>query len=57
MCRIDGQCDAAAWTAGTQRRALCQPRRVGGGEVQEGGDICVLVVDSCFCIKEINTML
>ena len=31
---------------------------VGGGrEVQEGGDICIPMVDSCGCIAETNTLL
>ena len=36
---------------GTQTGALCQPRGVGGkgdgSEVQEGGDICIPMADSC----------
>ena len=32
--------------------------RMGSGrEVQEGGDICILMADSHFCMAEINTML
>ena len=38
-------------TQGAQARALCQPRGVGwvgdGREVQEEGDICIPVADSC----------
>ena len=31
---------------------------VGGGrEVQEGGDICILIADSCGCMAETNTIL
>ena len=31
---------------------------VGGGrEVQEGGDICIPVADSCGCMAETNTIL
>ena len=31
---------------------------VGGGrEVQEGGDICITMVDSCRCTAEANTTL
>ena len=29
----------------------------GRGEVQEGGDTCVLVADSRFCMEEANTIL
>ena len=27
----------------------------GGGEAQDGEDICILLADSCCCMKEINT--
>ena len=31
---------------------------VGGGrEVQEGGDICIPMTDSCLCVVETNTIL
>ena len=46
---------------GTQTGALYQPRGVGGEgdgrEVQEGGDICIPVADSCWCMAETNTIL
>ena len=28
-----------------------------GREVQEGGDICILMADSCYCMVETNTTL
>ena len=28
-----------------------------GKEVQEGGDICISVADSCWCMEETNTLL
>ena len=32
--------------------------RMGSGrEVQEGGDICILMADSHYCMAEINTTL
>ena len=32
--------------------------RVGGGkEVQEGGEKCILMADSCWCMPETNTIL
>ena len=36
-------------TQGVQTRVLGQPRGVagGGGEVQEGGDLCISMADSC----------
>ena len=43
---------------GAQARARCQPRGVGGvgdwREVQEEGDICIPVTDSCCCMAEAN---
>ena len=48
-------------TQGAQTGALWQP---GGGdgvggerEVQEGGDICIPMTDSCWCMAETNTIL
>ena len=29
----------------------------GGREVQEGGEICIPMADSCWCIVEVNTIL
>ena len=29
--------------------------RGGGREVKEGGDICILITDSCCCTAETNT--
>ena len=29
----------------------------GGKEVQEGGDICVPMADSCWCLAETNRIL
>ena len=38
--------------------ALWQPRVVGGErEVQKGGDTCIPMVDSCWCMAETNTIL
>ena len=49
-------------TQGTQLSALWQPRFVGDGEgggreVQEGGDICIPVADSCWYMAETSTIL
>ena len=27
------------------------------GEIQEGGDICILLTDSCCCMADANTIL
>ena len=44
---------------GAQPGALWQPRgmRKGGREVQEGGDTCTPMTDSCWCRTETNTTL
>ena len=49
-------------TQEAQPSALWQPRGVGwggglGGEIQEGGDICILMADSHRCVAETNTTL
>ena len=48
-------------TQGAQLSALWQPRGVGWGgagrEVQEGGDMYILMADSCCCMAETNTTL
>ena len=48
-------------TQGAQCSTLWQPRGMGwvrgGGEVQEGGGICILMADSCYCMAESNTIL
>ena len=45
----------------TQTGALYQPRGVGGEgdgrEVQEGGDICIPVADSCWDLTENNKIM
>ena len=47
-------------TQGTQTGALWQPRKVGWagrwGGGSEGGDICISVADSCWCMAETNTV-
>ena len=47
-------------TQEAQSSALWKPRGVGEGgggrEVQEGGDICILMANSC-CMAETNTAL
>ena len=46
---------------GTQTRALQQPKGVGWGgrseEVQKGGDACIPMTDSCWCVAETNAIL
>ena len=41
-------------TQGAQTGALWQPRGVGGGEVPEGRDTCILMADSHWCTAETN---
>ena len=46
-------------TQGAQPSTLWQPRGVAGGgrrrDAQEGGDISILMADSCWCMTETNT--
>ena len=56
--KVDSQWGSALWHRELKLGALWQPRRVGGArEAQEGGDICVPMTDSCWCIAEISTIL
>ena len=51
--------EAAKLTQGAQPGALWQSRKVGQGgvrEVQGGGNISILMVDSCCCTLETNTL-
>ena len=46
-------------TQGTPTGAPYQPRCDGEGdgrEVQEGGDVCIPMADSCCCMAEANTI-
>ena len=54
MCKIDSEWSCCI-AQGTQDSALWWPRGV--GEVQEGGDMCMQIVDSLRCIAETNTTL
>ena len=39
------------------RQILYQLRGADKREVQEGGNICILMADSCYCLAETNTTL
>ena len=58
--KLERQWESAVWR-GELTPGLCDNlggpdgREVGG--VQEGGDMCVLVGDSCWCTAETNTVL
>ena len=57
--KVDSQWEFLVWQ-GTQPGALQQPRGVGWGggrDVQDGGDICVYMADSGWCLAEINKIL
>ena len=47
--------------AGSSAQGSVMTQRAGmrgsGGKVEEGGDICVLVADSCCCMVDANTIL
>ena len=58
---MDSQWDFAVWHR-ELNPVLCDNLEgwdgVGGGmEVQEGGDMCIPVVGSCWCMAETNTTL
>ena len=64
--KIDSQCKFAAGLGELKQGLeleleLCQPRgrdgEGGGREIQEGGDICAPMADSCCCLTENNNIL
>ena len=66
ICKIDSQCKFAVGLRELKQGLefeleLCQPRgrdgKGGGREVQEGGDICTPMADSCRCLTENNKIL
>ena len=45
-------------TQGAQPGALWQPRGAGDGrEIPDGGAICILVADPCWCMAKTSTIL
>ena len=44
-------------TQETQTGAVYQPRGVGWGGRWKGGDICIPMADSCWCLTENNKIL
>jgi len=61
MCKIDSQWEFAIWL-GELTLVLCNNLEVwdeegGRKEVQEWGDICVPMADSCWCLAETNRIL
>ena len=62
MCKTDSQWEFAVWPR-ELKLGLCDHLEGWGGvgwggrEVEEGGDICTPVADSCCCMAETNTML
>ena len=61
ICRTDSQLEFAIWQ-GSSNLVLSDSLEcwdgVGGGRgFQEGGDICIPMTDSCWCMAKTNTML
>ena len=61
ICKIDSQWEFAVWLR-ELKQELCNnlegwDGEGGGREVQRGGDICVPMADSCWCLAETNTIL
>ena len=61
MCKIDSQWEFAVWLRelklGLRDNLEDCDGEEGGMEVQEGGDICIPMADSCWCLAETNTIL
>ena len=61
ICEIDSKWEFAVWLR-ELKLGLCDNLErwdgVGvGREIQEGGDICILVADSCSCLTEAKAIL
>ena len=60
-CKIDSQWKFAVWLR-ELKQGLCNNLEEWDGEgdgreVQEGGDVCVAVADTCWCLAETNKIL
>ena len=61
ICKIDSQWEFAVWLR-ELKPGLCNnlegwDGEDGGREGQEGGDICIPMADSCWCLAETNKIL
>ena len=61
ICKIDSQWEFAVWLR-ELKLGLCNnlegwDEKEDGKEVQERGDICIPMADSCWCLAETNTIL
>ena len=61
ICKVDSQWEFAVWPR-ELKQGLCDNLEEGDGEgdgreVQKGGDICILMVDACWCLTENNKIL
>ena len=61
MCKIDTHWEFAVWLGELKLGLYNNPEgwdETGGGrEVQEGGDICIPMADSCWRVAETNAIL
>ena len=61
VCKVASQWKFAVWHREPKASALWQPREWGGEgdgrQVQEAGNICIPMADSCWCIAENITIL
>ena len=64
ICKTENQREFAVWLRELKplKQGLCNNLEEWDGaedgrEVQEGGDICVAVADSCWCLAETNKIL
>ena len=61
ICKIDSQWEFAVWfmelKPGHYNNLEGWDGEESWREVQDGGDICIPMVDSCWCLAQINTIL
>ena len=61
ICKIDSQWEFDGWCREPNAGALWQPGGIGWGGcgwgAQDGGDTCVPMADSCWCVADAITIL
>ena len=57
ICKIDSQWEFAVWLRKLKQGLCINLEGWMGREVQKGGNICIPVADSCWCLTENNKIL
>ena len=57
MCKTDSQWESAIWLRELKQGLGNNLERWAGGEVQEGGNMCMPMADSCWYLAENNKIL